>query len=195
MPCPLKRIMIENHSLPHRHTIRLPEFDYSRDGVYFITIDAFDKGAVFGDVFKGKMFLSEPGLVADECWRQIPGHFPKTSLYDYVVMPDHLHGLIAILNEREGDGHNLKTDTACRVPTEGKEVFSHPTQGSIPTVVRSYKSAVTKLVHERFPSKMEKVWQSRYYERVIRNERELREAISYIRSNPANWEERRQSVL
>jgi putative transposase len=175
---------MEPRKFPNRRSIRLPQFDYSRDGVYFVTIDTFGKGLLFGNVINGEMILNEMGLIADMCWQQIPNHFTQAKLYDYIVMPNHVHGLIALLNDE-------KTDTAWRVPTvsvRNWESFSRPTSNSIPTIIRSYKSAVSRLIRMKFPVQGERIWQSRFFERVIRNERELKAAIDYIKCNPANWE-------
>ncbi len=180
---------IETSRLPNRHSIRLPDFDYSRTGVYFVTIDTVGQAHLFGRVTNSQMILNDLGTIADECWNRIPDHHPGTDLCDYIVMPNHVHGLIVL------SGNEKEADTAGRVPTglaPKKESYSKPTKNSIPTIIRSYKSSVSKLVHEEFPGRFEKIWQSRYYERVIRDQKELEAAINYIKSNPANWEAKRQ---
>jgi REP element-mobilizing transposase RayT len=185
----LKNAM-ETRKHPDRRSIRLPEFDYSGAGVYFITICADGKLPIFGNVIKGSIILNDVGVIAQNCWCSIPDHFPNANLYDYIVMPNHVHGLIALISDK-------KADTACRVPTAGdynKESFSGPTNKSIPTIIRSYKSAVSKLAHEQFPGRFAKIWQSRYYEHVIRDDKQLVAAVNYIKANPSNWEAKRIGV-
>ena len=103
------------------------------------------------------MHMSEYGKAAAERWQDIPTHFPDVSLGVFVIMPNHMHGIVTIQSR----------DTACRVPIV--ERFGRPITGSIPTIMRSYKSAVTKRVNEIRKSPGEPVWQSHYYEHVIRD--------------------------
>jgi putative transposase len=184
-------------NLPERHSIRLSGFDYSRMAVYFITIDTDGRIPIFGKICKDAMILNDFGKIAEKCWLDIPKHFPAATLNEYIVMPNHIHGLIGLTGEADtvsiikADTAIInKTDTACRVPTDKKnkiETFSKPTVRSIPTIIRSFKSAVTKLMHEQFPGRYGKIWQPRYYEHIVRSERELNAIIDYIRANPANW--------
>jgi REP element-mobilizing transposase RayT len=173
---------MKSKSYPNRQSIRFPKFDYSQNGVYVITISTIRKICIFGDVIKGKMILNDIGLETQRCWKEIPAHFADVALLDYIVMPNHVHGIIVLK-------YNRRADTACRVPTEGNfESFSKPTVNSIPTIIRSYKSAVTRAVNQKFPRMESRVWQPRYYESIIRNSKELHNVIDYIRSNPANWD-------
>ncbi|OGC91351.1 MAG: hypothetical protein A2W25_09240 [candidate division Zixibacteria bacterium RBG_16_53_22] len=173
---------MENINYPNRHTIRLQGFDYSKNGVYFINISTVQKICIFGKIIKGEMVLNDIGIEAERCWNEIPVHFRDVALLEHRVMPNHVHGIIVIKYIR-------KADTACRVPTGGRfESFSKPTVNSIPTIIRSYKSAVTKAVNQKFPKMESRIWQPRYYERIIHNYKELQNVINYIKTNPANWE-------
>jgi REP element-mobilizing transposase RayT len=175
----------------NRITKRLPEFAYSRTGVYFITICTYNKAKIFGDIVKGEMIINKIGLIAQNCWAAIPNHFPNADLYDYIVMPDHVHGIIVL--DKIDDNPNIEiinmADTACRVPTRTQnESFSNPTIDSIPTIIRSYKSAVTKLARETSSNHAKKFWQPRYYEHIIRTVEDLENIIDYIKTNPINRE-------
>jgi len=160
---------------PQRRSIRLPRFDYSCHGVYFVTIDTFDRNCIFGDVRNEVMIKNKFGSIADNCWRNIPSHFPNTDLLDYIVMPNHIHGVIVIRN---------KAGAACCAPTGNRR--HGPAKGSLGAIVRSFKSAVTKTINVDnliiWP-----VWQRGYYDRIIRNAKELKYVIEYIRTNPTNW--------
>ncbi|MCP9448186.1 MAG: hypothetical protein NNA22_11550, partial [Nitrospira sp.] len=120
-----------------RRSIRLKGYDYSQTGAYFITAVTQDRVCLFGEVVDGEMRVNKFGEIARHCWFDIPAHFPHAELDAFVVMPNHVHGIIVIVDGR---------GTACRAPTER---FGHPVTGSIPTVIRSFKSAVTKRINER----------------------------------------------
>ena len=126
----------------HRRSIRLKEYDYAQPGGYFITIVTYQRGLLFGDIVNEEMRLNDYGKTADECWRSIPNHFPNVELGVYVIMPNHLHGIL-IINDRENTDTfpSERRGTIYRAPTEQ---FQKPVRGSIPTIVRTYKAAVTR---------------------------------------------------
>jgi len=163
---------------PRRRTIRLQRYDYSRVGVYFVTVCTFRRVPLFGEIDDGKMLLSGLGDVARSCWEKIPDHFPQAKLDAYVVMPNHVHGIIVIVD-------NPVTGTACRAPT--CEHYGAPTVGTIPTIIRSFKSAVTKGINEPRSEPRSRVWQRNYYEHIIRDEASLNRICEYIVMNPLSW--------
>jgi len=163
-----------------RKTLRLKNFDYSSNGKYFITVCTFGKENYFGEIENGKMVLSPIGqivkeeiITASEKWNRVHIDIEK-----YVVMPNHVHMIISILNPETY--HNYQ-----------KEEFGKPTPKSIPTIMRSYKSAVTKRVHETFNDLQTpyKIWQPRYFDNVIRNEEAYCKICEYIELNPKRWNE------
>jgi putative transposase len=159
---------------------RIKGYDYSGPGTYFITICANERCSVLADIISGAVNLRPIGNIATACLQEIPDHFVNTNIVEYIIMPDHVHLIIGV-SEQDG--------TACRASTEKEiESFGKPVKGSIPTIIRSYKSAVTKSVHEVIPRSPSRIWQPGYYEHVIRNEEELKYTIDYIISNPAEWE-------
>jgi putative transposase len=170
--------MAEN--VRHRKKIRLQEYDYSLPGGYFVTVCTFDKQDIFGNVLDEKMMLSREGIIAQECWKKIPEHFKYVLLDEFIVMPDHIHGVIIITDDKT-------VGTRHTVSLRGYKKFGHPECGSLSTIVGSYKSAVTKQIHELHHEQQTPVWQSRYYDRVIRNQKELDNIRKYIYYNPAQW--------
>ena len=110
---------------------------------------------------------------------EIQSHFPNVDLDEYIIMPNHIHGILNILENRR--------DTACRVHNK-KEIFGQPAKGTIPSIIRSYKSAVTKGIKKRSKNPNQKIWQPRFYDHVIRNERDLSDIRVYIKNNPLHWE-------
>jgi hypothetical protein len=125
----------------HRRSIRLKEYDYTQAGAYYITLCTKARQCLFGDVVKGEMRLNSLGYIAFICWQAIPDHFPHVELDVFVIMPNHLHGILLI-------NDTLIRARHCRAPTIEQnhipktEKFGKPVSGSIPTVIRSYKSAV-----------------------------------------------------
>lgn len=164
----------------HRRSIRLPGYDYSQAGAYFITLVTHERACLFGEIVDGEVRLSDFGLVADECWRLIPEHFPAVELGAYVVMPNHVHGII-ILHDRNRRG------TPWRAPTH-IEKFGKPVSGSLATIVRQYKSSVTRIISQRYGG-VSNIWQRNYYEHIIRSDDEHARIHLYIESNPAKWKD------
>lgn len=155
-----------------RKTIRLKEYDYSQPGEYFVTICTKNHECIFGSIVNGKMDLNEMGRVVDKCWKEISEHFPNVELDEYVIMPNHIHGIL-MLNDSVGTRH------AVSLP----ERFGKPVPGSLSTIVRSFKSAVTKRINEMHLTDNASLWQPRYYDRIIRSEKELQNIRDYIANN------------
>ena len=162
--------MTEKHK---RKTIRLKEFDYSQPGEYFVTICTKNHECRFGAIVDGKMNLNEKGKIVDRCWKGILEHFSNVVLDEYVIMPNHIHGIL-ILNESA---------------VSLQEQFGKPVPGSLSTIVRSFKSAVTKRINETHLTGAgdAPLWQPRYYDRIIRNEKELNNIREYIANNIITW--------
>jgi REP element-mobilizing transposase RayT len=167
-------------SLPKRRSIRLPCFDYSQTGRYFITICAFRRRTLFGLIENSRVCLNRIGEIAAACWLEIPRHFPLVTPGVFVVMPNHLHGILEI-EERARRAVPLRE-------IHRPESLRDPVSGSIPTIIRSYKSAVTKQVRELLHRQEYRVWQSNYYESVLRSEKECGNAVRYILENPKMWD-------
>ena len=174
-----------NPDIHHRRSIRLRNYDYAQAGAYFVTICVQHRECLFGEIIDQAMRLNAVGRTAAECWQDIPVHFPHAASDEWTVMPNHVHGIVVITD-------TAGRDTACRVPTHRTpttEQFGKPVSGSLPTVVRSFKSAVTRHVNILRDTPGNKLWQPRYWEHVIRNETELYRIREYIRTNPARWQE------
>lgn len=165
-----------------RRSIRLKDYDYTQEGAYFITICTNQKERVFGAIINGEMSLSGCGDVASKRWQSIPAHFPHIGLDEFTIMPNHVHGII-IINKPVGAPVPVKATTS----NDKAERFGTPTTGSIPTIIRSYKSAVTKELNQGEQSRRKSVWQRGYYEHVIRNEDSMEKIREYIHYNPMKW--------
>jgi putative transposase len=177
----------------HRRSVRLSGYDYSQNGAYFVTVCTNNRKCLFGEIKDGKMYLNDAGKIVCQCWDEIPMHFPHVDRDVFVVMPNHIHGIVVIDGRGKAcDGGTINCrGTACRAPTV--ERFAQPISGSIPTVMRSFKSAVTKRINELKHTPGEGLWQRNYYEHIIRNESEWNRIRQYIVDNPAQWDMDREN--
>jgi putative transposase len=167
----------------HRRSVRLKGYDYAQSGAYFLTVCTEHRDCLFGEIVDGEMRLSAFGRSVNVVWDAIPDHFHGVSLDEFVVMPNHAHGIVLIASAI-GDASGPQ-GTACRAPT--RESFGKPVAHSLATIVRSFKSATMKLINDARGTRGAHVWQRNYYERVIRDDRELDAIREYIAQNPLNW--------
>jgi len=166
-----------------RESIRLKEYDYASAGYYFITICACLGAILFGKIKDKETELSAIGGIVKDEWLKTEAVRQNVKLDWFVVMPNHFHGIVIIEDSR---------CTALRVPTE--ERFGQPVANSIPTIIRSFKSAVTRRARVIAGNPNLTVWQRNYYEHVIRNERTLNLIRQYILDNPVNWDLDRENM-
>ncbi len=175
---------------------RLPAWDYSSNAAYFITICTTNREYFFGEIIDGKMQLSETGKMANHFWLEIPNHFLFVTLDEFVVMPNHIHGIIVIDKPVDNNGGNVAgnvtnvDNVAGNVINQIKPLphprFHNQGKNTISAMVGSFKSAVTKCCNEnKFPFG----WQSRFHDHIIRDNDEFIRIRNYIINNPANWKE------
>ncbi len=159
---------------------RNPNWDYTLPGFYFVTICTQEKKPYFGYVENAIMILSRIGECADACWREIPEHHEHIELDEFVVMPNHMHGIVIIGGpERLPEIRNW--DKFKRV-AELDAV--RPKANSLGAVIGSFKSAVTRWCGT---NEFDFDWQPRFHDRIIRGKNALKAIRQYIRDNPANW--------
>jgi REP element-mobilizing transposase RayT len=162
----------------HRRSIRLKGYDYSQAGAYFVTLVAYQRDCLFGEIRDAKMVLNDLGTIADECWRAIPDHFQLVELGAHVIMPNHVHGIIII-----NDSDVVGAQHAAPLPVPQSSPYVKP--GSLGAIVRSYKSAVTRRIGRELNATG--IWQRNYYEHIIRNDIDLQRITDYIEANPSRW--------
>jgi putative transposase len=172
---------------------RLQGWDYRNPGHYFVTINLKNREAYFGWNIDSEIILNKTGFVARKCWMDIPVHFPHALIDEFIVMPDHVHGIVVINGHTHRDAPaSTRRDAACCVSTGVTDVHTHmmdmdiqkPSPGSLSAIIRSYKSAVTKKCHEM--GFVQFAWQARFYDRIIWDQDELDNVRKYIRDNPRN---------
>ncbi len=176
----------------HRRSIRLKGYDYAQAGAYFITMCTQDRACLFGDVVDGNMRLNDAGRMVVAEWAMLPERFPNVVLDAFVVMPNHVHGII-ITTTSVGAGLVPALDAgtaATGATTTGATTRVAPTVGD---VVGAFKSRVTVeyvrgVNASGWPPFRGRLWQRNYYEHVIRDEVSLNRIRKYIRDNPAHWD-------
>lgn len=169
-------------NIHHRRSIRLPGYDYSQEGWYFITICTQNRLCLFGEIIEDRMRLEEAGLMIDLWWRKLPGKFKNVQMDKYVVMPNHLHGIIMVGAAPRGrpDIQRENQEQSYRIaPTLGDIVDWFKTM-TTNQYIRGVKIKSWKPFSE-------KLWQRNYYEHIIRDEKELNHFRQYIADNPVNW--------
>ncbi|MDD5230498.1 MAG: transposase [Candidatus Marinimicrobia bacterium] len=163
-----------------RRSIRLKGYDYLQSGAYFVTICAHNRECLFGDVTGGEMRCNEYGEIVRQEWFKTAEIRPYVRLdeTEFVVMPNHVHGIIWITDDDVGARRR-------RVPTI--EQFGKPVCDSIPTIIRAFKSIVTRRINQIRDTPGALAWQSNYYEHIIRNEESVNRIRQYIADNPRHW--------
>lgn len=163
-----------------RKIIRLQEYDYSRAGAYFVTICTQDKVHLFGDICDGKMQLNIAGKAIKKWWLELEHKFDNAKIDKFVVMPNHLHGIIMLVN--------AKSD----------KTVAH-IGATLQTILQWYKTMTTNryirgVGETGWTPFLRKLWQKSYYERVIRNDDELNRAREYILGNPMQWDRDKYNI-
>jgi len=157
-------------------SIRKPNWDYATPGLYFVTICTHEMRMYFGMVVNSEMKLSTIGRYAERHWREIPNHFKNVSLDEFVVMPNHLHGIIKLSGTREPKlGRNDVKKSLFQVS---------PKSGSLSHIIRCYKGGLTYWCREQG---LKFAWKTGFHDRIILGPKSLKAVREYIRDNPANW--------
>jgi putative transposase len=200
--------MPANPAVHHRHSIRLPGYDYSSPGIYFVTLVAWQREPLFGEIVNGAMRLSLAGQCAFALWQSLGDHFPVT-IDEFVVMPDHLHGILIInptdspcLRQGEASGDGVRSGQKAYFPDASPLRLPHPTPpdetfdigsshgtvpGSLGAIIQNYKSVSTRRINAARGTPGAPVWLRNYYERIVRDQEAWACVCAYIRANPLRW--------
>lgn len=160
----------------HRRSIRIRAYDYSQGGVYFVTICTRDRECLFGEVVDGEMQLNNVGQMATGAWEEMPGRFSSVRLDAFIVMPNHVHGIIVVgaqfIAPQVIPSDRFRKGAINRAPTLGE-------------IVRTYKALSTRAIRRTVNPGF--AWQRNYYEHVVRDEESLNRIRQYVADNPARW--------
>ncbi|MBU2044917.1 MAG: transposase [Candidatus Omnitrophica bacterium] len=190
-----------------RKMTRLKEYDYSQSGYYYITICVNDRTESFGKVVDGKMLLNKTGTIVGECWENIADNFDNVELGEYIIMPNHIHGIITICRglihqtrnnddnqTRNNNNHNKSTRIITgmtnqtgminHAPTDWILMKNHKT--TLGKIIRHFKARATKIIHDSNINDFK--WQRSFYDHIIRDDISLNRIREYIINNPVNWD-------
>ena len=168
--------------LPRRRSIRLKGYNYGKAGAYFLTICTYQHSPLFGTIRNGQMVLNELGTIVRDSWLSTAEKRSNLSLDQFVVMPNHLHGIILISETTHVDRPLAASQP--RPVTPGKL-----STDSLGTIVGQFKGVVTKRAKTRSNLPASRIWQRNFYERIIRDEDSLNKIRAYIVENPSRWSE------
>ncbi|MBM4310949.1 MAG: transposase [Deltaproteobacteria bacterium] len=162
----------------YRRSIRLPHFDYASDGAYFVTICTTGRQSLFGEIANGQMVINDCGMIVSDTWKWLAQQYQYVHLHEWVVMPNHFHGIIMI--DRTGGDCRGGSRTA---PTDNQKIKP------LGRLVGAFKTVSTKRINEFRQTPGMIVWQRNYYEHIIRDDDDLNRIREYIVNNPAKWAE------
>ncbi len=179
-----------------RRSIRLPGYDYSSPGGYYITIDSHHQEHIFGEIVGGEMRLNQWGAIAESEWLRTPELRSEIELDVYQIMPNHIHGILFIRDAIETVGARRRMEfDDCRgtVGAHGRaplrpEMPRGPANKSLGALIAGYKSSVTTHINQSRGTPGAPIWQRDFYDHIIRDEHDLSRIRQYIRNNPAQWE-------
>jgi putative transposase len=164
----------------HRHSIRLKDYDYSSPGVYFVTVVTNKRERLFGEVVDGEMRLIQYGRIVAKSWEWLPTQYPYVNLGPYIVMPNHFHGILQIM-EINDDSRGGSRPAPTKIKPLGQ-------------LIGVFKTISAKQINSSHGTPGSPVWQRSYYEHIIRNQSELESIAGYIFSNPDHWSDDPENI-
>lgn len=168
-----------------RRSPRLPGYDYRQSGTYFVTVCAEHVRMRFGTIVDDELQLNRLGQLVSDEWQRLAIARANVKLDRFVIMPNHLHGLIRIGEEHERDSRHIPKAETCPVSIQA---------GSLGAIVGQFKAAVSRRAKARGITGDTSIWQRGYYDHIVRDERSLNEIRRYILDNPAKWHDDRLYV-
>ncbi len=157
----------------HRHSLRMEGYDYSIAGVYFITTVTYQRSCIFGDIESGEMKLNVFGQIIKQTWEWLSNHFTYVELDTYIVMPNHFHGIIKIMELDDSSRGGSRP-----APTKIK---------ALGQLIGAFKTVSAKKINQIRDTSGSPVWQRNYHDHIIRTQKEYESIWNYIEANPANW--------
>ncbi len=161
-----------------RKRLRVREYDYSQVGAYFVTICTKNREHLFGEIIEGAMYSSPLGNLVQQCWNDLTKHYPNIDLDTFVIMPNHVHGIIFILNSTVGAIHESPLPTNI---LERRRML-------LPRIIGRFKMHSAKRINQLRQTPGDAVWQRNYFEHIIRDERSRNKIREYVMTNPERWQ-------
>jgi REP element-mobilizing transposase RayT len=195
----------------HRRSIRLKGYDYSSEGAYYVTTVTLSRECLFGEIIDKEVYLSNYGKIVQKWWESIPIHFPNVELGAFVIMPNHVHGIIFMSTESRGEvvsprdnpnrdnqGSIIHEEISRNVDESMKQDGETPPlhKRTLGQILAYFKYQCTKEMNKIEDAQtITRFWQRNYYEHIIRNEKELKQKTDYILDNPSRWDEDAENPL
>lgn len=164
------------NSSHYRNSTRLKGYDYAQEGAYFVTLCTYHNQSIFGDInADGEMLLNTIGCIVLEEWERTETIRENVILDEFVIMPNHIHGIVIITTE------------VCQRQTPTQAQFGKPVPNALGTIIGQFKSIVTKRIGKLYGTTSDTVWQKNYHDHIVRNEKALNNIRRYIQNNPLRW--------
>jgi len=170
----------------HRRSMRLKGYDYSLPGAYFITLVTYHREYLFGEMVGGEMRLNRNGNIVERVWTNLPNHYPQITLEAFVVMPNHVHGIVII---HEGDDDYGRGGSETRPYEWGAIKRDRMMCHGLPEIVRAFKSFSARRINQLQHMQGVAIWQRSFYDHIIRGDQDLQNIWEYIQTNPQKWQE------
>jgi len=167
---------------------RLQDYNYASPGAYFVTVVTHNRECLFGNLVDGKVVLNGMGKIVEECWYDLPNHYSYITLDQFIVMPNHIHGIVIINNAAVETGHIVETGLRPVSTTTTTTTTTTTKNHGLSEIVRALKSFSARKINKLRKTKNLLVWQSRFYDHIVRDEKSLNNIREYIMNNPLNWE-------
>ncbi len=159
----------QNMVTPSRHSIRLKDYDYTQSGAYYVTLCTEYRICLFGKIVEAEVELSSFGKVVHNCWEGLPNHYGNVELDVFVIMPNHIHGVIVLNNDN---------------PIQGN---SKDKLHGLSEIIRGFKTFSAREINQLRNTSGKTIWQRGYYDHIIRNEKSVGKIREYIENNPLKW--------
>jgi len=169
-----------------RRSIRLKGYDYSSEGWYFITLCTLNREDLFGRIVNANMKLNENGEIVELFWNKLPERYP-IEVDEYIVMPNHFHGIINILGK--DDYRKIKVGAIHELPQRDVNDIKVRRRMILPKMIGYFKMNSARQINKLRNTSGISVWQRNYFERIIRDEKELNRIRLYIQNNPGKWQD------
>ncbi len=174
----------------HRRSIRLKEYDYSQAGAYFVTIVAWQREMLFGEIVDGEIVLNDFGKIVSEKWQWLESQYPYIELGAWIVMPNHFHGILVIHDDGRGGSRSAPMDDISNAIRGDSRIAPTPIKHKpLGGLIGAFKTVSTKQINLLRDTEGQVVWQRNYYEHIVRDEHEMDRITRYIESNPSQWAE------
>jgi len=185
-----------NSDIHHRRSVRLKAHDYSLAGAYFVTVCTQNRECMFGKIHNAKMILNDAGRMVQGVWDKLPVRYPGVQTDAFVIMPNHIHGIIVLTGTTQRRGESRIRPR----PGDHKDRPYGTLPGTIGRVMQGFKSITTRkyirgIVEYNWPPFEKRLWQRNYYERVVRDDSEMHRVREYVTGNPAGWLEDEENPI